>query len=301
MNSSATEVPALHVDNVLVRFGGVVALDHVGLEVPPASLVGLVGPNGAGKTTMFHVCSGLLKPSAGRVSLLGQDITGLSPQRRARLGLARTFQQPEVFRGLSVADHLRLAYRARHQRSRLWKDMFTGGGFRAAASGEEERVEFLLELLMLRDLAGVPVDVLPLGTTRLVEVGRALASGPKVVLLDEPLSGLDTNESRHLAAALRRTVEVEGISLLLVEHDVAMVLSLCRNIYVLDFGRQIAAGPPDAIRSDPAVKAAYLGDAPIEGRTSQQQPAAGTSLPSLTQCRAQHLMPEASRGGSRSR
>lgn len=279
MNSSVSEGSVLHISDVVVRFGGVVALDHVGLEVPPSSLIGLVGPNGAGKTTMFHVCSGLLKPSAGTVTMLGQDVTGLTPQARARLGLARTFQQPEVFHGLSVADHLRLAYRARHQRARLWKDMFTGGGFRTSGQGENERVEFLLELLMLRDLADTPVDVLPLGTTRLVEVGRALAGGPKLVLLDEPLSGLDTSESRHLAAALRRAVDVEGISLLLVEHDVAMVLSLCSNIYVLDFGRRIAAGPPDVIRNDPAVKAAYLGDDPVEGRTSHQErePAAETS------------------------
>jgi ABC-type branched-subunit amino acid transport system ATPase component len=219
---------------------------------------------------MFHVCSGLLKPNAGRVTLLGQDITDLSPQARAHLGLARTFQQPEVFYGLSVAEHLRLAYRARHQRSRLWKDMFTGGGFRAIGKDEKERVDFLLELLMLKDLADVPVDVLPLGTTRLVEVGRALASGPKLVLLDEPLSGLDSNETRQLAAVLRRTVNVEGISLLLVEHDVAMVLSLCTNIFVLDFGQLIAVGPPDVIRNDAAVKDAYLGEAPIEGHTLQQ-------------------------------
>lgn len=269
VNGSTDGPPVLQADGVVVRFGGVVALDQVSLEVPPASLVGLVGPNGAGKTTMFGVCSGLLKPGAGRVSVLGQDVTGLSPQRRARLGLARTFQQPEVFRGLSVADHLRLAYRARHQRPRLWTDMFTAGGFRPAAKDENERVDFLLDLLMLTSLASTPVDVLPLGTTRLVEVGRALAGGPKIVLLDEPLSGLDSGESRQLAAALRRTVDVEGTSLLLVEHDVAMVLRLCSAIVVLDFGRRIAAGPPDAIRNDAAVKAAYLGDA-FEGAPGQE-------------------------------
>jgi branched-chain amino acid transport system ATP-binding protein len=271
VNAGASAGPVLHVDAVTVRFGGLLALDKVGIEVPPASLIGLVGPNGAGKTTMFHVCSGLLKPNAGTVTLLGQDITGHTPQVRARIGLARTFQQPEVFHGLSVANHLRLAYRGRHQRSRLLMDMFTGAGFRSSGQDENKRVEFLLELLMLKDVADTPVDVLPLGTTRLVEVGRALASGPKLVLLDEPLSGLDTNESKQLAAALRRTVDVEEISLLLVEHDVAMVLSLCSNIYVLDFGRQIAVGTPDAIRNDPAVKAAYLGDAPLEGRMSHQQ------------------------------
>ena len=270
--AGAGATPVLRVDDVVVRFGGVTALDQVSLAVPPASLIGLVGPNGAGKTTLFGVCSGLLRPAAGRVSLLGQVVTGLSPQRRARLGLARTFQQPEIFRGLSVADHLRLAYRARHQRSRLWRDMVTGGGFRSPGREENERVDFLLDLLTLTDLADTPADVLPLGTTRLVEVGRALAGGPQVVLLDEPLSGLDPGESTHLAAALRRTVDVEGTSLLLVEHDVAMVLSLCSTIHVLDFGRQIASGPPDAIRNDPAVKAAYLGDVPVEATPTSPAP-----------------------------
>jgi ABC-type branched-subunit amino acid transport system ATPase component len=259
----AVDPPVLEALDVVVRFGGLTALDRVDVTVPMGELIGLVGPNGAGKSTLFGVCSGLLKPTRGRVSLMGEDVTDATPQARARLGLARTFQHPEMFRGLTVRQHLSLAYRVQHNRPRLWKDMFTGAGWRATDKAEAERVGHLLALLSLRGIADNLVDNLPLGTSRLVEVGRALAADPKVVLLDEPLSGLDANEAKHLAQALRSTVKEDGTSLLLVEHDVPMVLSLCSNIFVLDFGRLIAQGGPDAIRDDPVVKAAYLGDEPI--------------------------------------
>ena len=245
-----------------MRFGGLTALNSVSLSVPKASLVGLVGPNGAGKSTLFAVASGLLNPTAGIVLVGGKDVTGTTPQLRARRGLARTFQQPEMFTSLTVRQHLVLAYRARYSRSRLWTDMFTVASLRKPGSEEVDRVQSLIELLSLKSVAESVVDVLPLGTTRLVEVGRALASGPTVVLLDEPLSGLDVHEAGRLTDALERTVHDEGISLLLVEHDVGSVLRVCSNIFVLDFGQLIAQGPPDFVRTDPVVRAAYLGDDP---------------------------------------
>jgi ABC-type branched-subunit amino acid transport system ATPase component len=255
--------PLLEARDVVVRFGGLTALAGVDISVPAGALIGLVGPNGAGKSTLFGVCSGLQKPNQGRVSISGQDVTDVSPQARARLGLARTFQQPEMFIGLTVRQHLSLAYRVNQQRSRLWKDMFNGGGWRKPDKQETERVDMLLELLALSSIADDRVDTLPLGTTRLVEIGRALANGPKLVLLDEPLSGLDANEAAHLAAALTRTVVNEGTSLLLVEHDVGMVLSMCSHIFVLDFGQLIYEGSPESVRNNAAVKAAYLGDTPV--------------------------------------
>jgi ABC-type branched-subunit amino acid transport system ATPase component len=269
---SDTSAPAFEARDVAVRFGGVTALDGVSISVPPGSLVGLVGPNGAGKTTLFSVCSGLLRPNAGRVYIGGVDVTDASPQDRARRGLARTFQQPELFMGLTVREHLVLAYRARHRRARLWKDMVTPGSFRKPEPAETERVRYLLELLSLADVADVPVDVLPLGTTRLVEVGRALATSPSLVLLDEPSAGLDQWESERLAQALRRTVEDEHLSMLLVEHDVAMVLGLSSYVFVLDFGELLAEGPPEQIRSDPRVKAAYLGEGPEAAALLPDQP-----------------------------
>ena len=272
---TAETVPAasaFEARDVVVRFGGVTALDGVSISVPPASLVGLVGPNGAGKTTLFSVCSGLLKPNAGQVFIGGVDVTDASPQDRARRGLARTFQQPELFMGLTVREHLVLAYRARHRRSRLWKDMVTPGSLRKPERAETERVQHLLELLSLADVADVPVEVLPFGTTRLVEVGRALATSPSLVLLDEPSAGLDQWESERLADALRRTVDDEHLSMLLVEHDVAMVLSLSSYVFVLDFGELLAEGPPEIIRRDPRVKAAYLGEGPEAAALLPDQP-----------------------------
>jgi ABC-type branched-subunit amino acid transport system ATPase component len=259
--ANGTAPPAvLSASGVTVRFGGVTALSQVDISIPAGALVGLVGPNGAGKTTLFGVMSGLLRPNTGRVDLLGTDVTRASSETRARLGLARTFQQPELFLDLTVREHFVLAYRVRHCRSRLWKDVFTGGCLKRPDPAESERVDWLLELLSLSDVAHQQAGALPLGTGRMVEVGRALATAPAVVLLDEPSAGLDGYETERLSVALRRTVDEEKVSLLLVEHDVAMVLGLCGDIYVLDFGSLIAQGPPAEIRENPQVRAAYLGD-----------------------------------------
>jgi len=246
--------------DVTVRFGGVVAVNSVSLTVPPASIVGLVGPNGAGKSTLFSVLSGLQRPNAGSVEFEGTDITGASAQRRARLGLARTFQHPEVFSGLTVREHIILAHRVSTRRSRIWSDMVTGRGFRRADPEEAERVNTLLTALNLTGIAEQPVAALSLGMTRLVEIARALATNPTVLLLDEPSSGLDAQETAQVTEVFRLAVELRGVSLLLVEHDMSMVLQLCDHVNVLDFGAMIASGTPDQIRADPGVRAAYLGE-----------------------------------------
>src|SRR5829696_262155 len=251
---------AIEARDVTVRFGGLVALSDVSLSVPPASIVGLVGPNGAGKTTLFGVLSGLLHPQGGEVFLGGKKVTGATPSKRSRLGLARTFQQLELFMGLTVREHVVLGYRVRNQRKRLWSDLFTAGALHPASDEENTRVDRLVDLLGLTSVANTAASVLPLGTARRVEVARALATGPSIVLLDEPSSGLDGHETSQLGAALRTVVEEEKVSLLLVEHDVAMVLGLSSQVAVLDFGVRIAYGTPDEIRNDPAVRAAYLGD-----------------------------------------
>jgi len=258
-----SEEPILSATGVTVRFGGLTALSDVRITVPPASIVGLVGPNGAGKSTLFSVLSGLLRPNAGSVSLSGHDVTRARPQARARLGLARTFQHPELFAGLTVREHLVLGHRIRHSRSRLWTDLVDGRAWRSAGEQENTRVDALMDLLGITGLARRDVSSLPLGLSRLVEVGRALATGPKVVLLDEPSSGLDAVETDRLSAALLRVQDLGHVSFLLVEHDVAMVLGLSESVFVLDFGSLIATGTPEEIRVDPAVKAAYLGDEPL--------------------------------------
>ncbi len=268
--------PVLEARGVTVRFGGLVALNEVSVSVPPATIVGLVGPNGAGKTTLFHVMSGLLRAQEGDVYLGGRRVTGATPAKRARLGLARTFQQLELFMGLTVREHVVLAYRVRNNRHRLWSDLVTAGALHRTTADEQARVDRLVELLGLTPVADTSAGALPLGTSRRVEVARALATGPSVVLLDEPSSGLDAHETAQLGAALRTVVEEEKVSMLLVEHDVAMVLGLSSAVNVLDFGVKIAEGTPDEIRADPAVRAAYLGDdeavegTPDDGKVSDR-------------------------------
>jgi branched-chain amino acid transport system ATP-binding protein len=235
----------LQVDGVDVRFGGVRALSEVSLEVPERTLVGLIGPNGAGKTTLFNVITGMEKPNAGRVRLGGEDVTALPPHQRARRGLGRTFQRIEVFSSLTVHENVLAAAEAR----RSWaKDASDPG--RAAAE--------VLERVGLRDVQQERVDRLSTGLLRLVELARALASQPRLLLLDEPGSGLDTTESEALGDLLLDLV-ADGRSILLVEHDVDLVMRVCHEISVLDFGRVIAHGTPAEVQRDPAVQAAYLG------------------------------------------
>ncbi len=260
--TSTSAMTSLSATGVTVRFGGLVALSDVSIDVPPGSITGLVGPNGAGKSTLFAVLSGLLRPASGRVFIGGEDVTTINSQTRARRGLARTFQQPELFMGLSVRDHLVLGHRVHYERRRFWSDLVSFRAIFPPTKFETETVDNLLDLLGLTNIANTPVAVLPLGLSRLVEVGRALATCPSVVLLDEPLSGLDYKATEKLTAAFERVVRSsqDGLSLLMVEHDVAAVLALSSKIFVLDFGELIAQGTPSEIRANTAVRAAYLGD-----------------------------------------
>jgi ABC-type branched-subunit amino acid transport system ATPase component len=253
--------PLLSAQALQMHFGGVVALDGVDLNVAPANITGLVGPNGAGKTTLFGILSGLTRPREGRVVLDGVDITRASPQRRARLGLARTFQRLELFTELTVRDHLVVARRVHERRDRaLLRDLIGIGG--RPSPGEDETVDQLVDLLGLGPVAGSVAARIPLGTGRIVELARALATEPRLVLLDEPTSGLDGHETEQVADALRVARQDRGVAFVLVEHDVELVLRLCEDVTVLDFGRVIAHGPPAAIRASTDVQAAYLGAAP---------------------------------------
>jgi len=245
---------------VTVHFGGLVALRDVDLAVSPATIVGLVGPNGAGKSTLFGVLSGLLRPTAGTVLLDGEDLTSSRPQIRADRGLARTFQHPELFTDLTVREHVLIGYRVRHAKRRIWSDLLTMGSLRPIDPEERAQVDELVELLGLSSVADRQALGLPLGFARLIELGRALATSPRILLLDEPSSGLDSTETELFESTLRRVSEERGISVLLVEHDVELVMRMCSKIYVLDFGAMIANGSPEEVRANPDVRAAYLGE-----------------------------------------
>ena len=244
---------------VSVRYGGLKALRDAEIDVPTGTVVGLLGPNGAGKSTLLGVLSGDVRAQEGTVLLAGEQVSGMTPQGRVRRGLARTFQHPELFADLTVREHLLLAHRLDERPSRSWSDPFTGRHLRAEP-GEQAAVAEVLDLLDLSGVADVPVAGLPLGMCRLVEIGRAIATGPKVVLLDEPFSGLNESESRVLSDALARTVATRGISMVLVEHDVETVFALSSRVYVLDFGQLIAQGTPAEIRANETVRSAYLGE-----------------------------------------
>lgn len=230
----------LEVRGLMMRFGGVMALNAVDMDVPTGEITGLIGPNGAGKTTLFNVINGMLEPSSGTVRLSGVDATRFPPHRRAKLGLARTFQRLELFASLSVRDNVRVAAELAGRRH------------------IKRAVERILTRVGLEDVADRTAGELPTGSARLVEIARALATQPTVLLLDEPASGLGDAETDHLATLLHDLAR-EGLAILLVEHDVNFIMDVCDTIYVLDLGEVIAHGSPDEIRRNPLVLSAYLG------------------------------------------
>jgi branched-chain amino acid transport system ATP-binding protein len=235
----------LDMSGISVRFGGLQALDDVSFGVEAGAVTGLIGPNGAGKTTLFNVVTGLQPPNSGRVVIDDTDITNAKPHQRARLGIGRTFQRLETFGSLSVRDNVLVAAEMRRRWSRERFDV-------------HELVDSTISRIGLDGVADQRVDRLPTGVARLVEVARALAAKPRVLLLDEPSSGLNESETQEVGTLLRELAS-SGLGVLLVEHDMSFVMGACDHIHVLDFGRLIAEGAPDAIQADPVVRAAYLG------------------------------------------
>ena len=244
----------LEVEDVVVQFGGVTAVDHASFVAEAGRITGLIGPNGAGKTTCFNVISGLQKPNQGSVRFDGRSITRLPVHRRSRRGMGRTFQRLEAFGSLTVRDNVRVA-----------RDIHRGiTGLVRPASAD---VDALLERVGIAAYAAERADSIPTGVARLLELARCLAAAPKLLLLDEPSSGLDESETDAFGELLAALAD-EGCGVLMVEHDMDLVMSVCDDIHVLDFGRVIASGPPAEVRADPAVQKAYLGysDEPADDR-----------------------------------
>jgi branched-chain amino acid transport system ATP-binding protein len=241
-------MPLLETIDVKVRFGGNVALDDVSLTVEPATVTGLIGPNGAGKTTLFNAITGLQSLSGGKVLLNDRDVTRLPPHKRARQGLARTFQRLELFTSLSVRDNVRVAGEIRNR--------WSIGGSRLDANAEADRI---IELVGLGEVASREVGEIPTGQARVVELARALMIQPTLLLLDEPASGQTEDETEAFGHLLRKLASEDGLGICLVEHDMALVMNVCETIHVLEFGRMIASGTAEQVRNDPAVIDAYLG------------------------------------------
>jgi branched-chain amino acid transport system ATP-binding protein len=238
-------MPLFEVRSVSVRFGGNMALADVSLTADAGQVVGLIGPNGAGKTTLFNVISGLQSSSEGRVILDGRDLTRLSPTKRARQGLARTFQRLELFTMLTVRENIAVAADIHRHWCHEKIDV-------------DRQVAGIIERVGLTEVADVRVTAVPTGQGRLVELGRALACEPKVLLLDEPAAGQDDTETHRFAQLLRQLAS-EGVAVILVEHDMQLVMEVCDVIHVLNYGQMLAVGTPEEIRAHPAVREAYLG------------------------------------------
>jgi branched-chain amino acid transport system ATP-binding protein len=247
----------LCLQGVTRRYGGLVAVDNIDLEVVEGGVTAVIGPNGAGKTTLFNLISGFQTPNAGRILFAGEDITARLPEKIAAAGLIRTFQLVQLFQNLSVLENIQVGCHL-HTKGGVLSALMRTSSTRRAEREVEARARELLDFVGLEGAAEVEASALAYGQQRLLEIARALAAKPKLLLLDEPAAGLSADESKRLSGAIR-AIAGRGTTVLLIEHDVKLVMNTADTIAVLDFGRKIAEGAPEAVRENPAVIAAYLG------------------------------------------
>jgi branched-chain amino acid transport system ATP-binding protein len=254
----SSDQPILQVRDLVRVFGGIVAVNDFSLDVYPGTIHGLIGPNGAGKTTTFNVISGFYAPSSGKVVYLGKDISGWQTSALADLGLVRTFQGTTLFHQLSVLDNVRLGCH-RMAKANVFKRVL--GSDRAVSEAADAKAREILDFFGLHDQADELTSNLPHGHQRALGMAVALAAEPKLMMLDEPFTGMNAEETRHMAALVRRLRDEQGVTIMLIEHDMQAVMGLCEIITVMNFGERLAEGTPSEVRTNPAVIEAYLGTA----------------------------------------